>query len=400
MKKLLSVSFAILSVMCLAQDKAERIKRDVEVAENVLSTLIRQQLEKRSSFWPVEVRGTYTEGYGVTLRIPYDNVPFGAFSITTDDHGPTIWAPGGEDGVTITAPRKREREELEAVEVERAAKAQQKVNKENLKNYRDTRKDSARTAYGEKLLQASKTFLADYGDLIGLEPGERIMITTKSERGGRNYSYVFAGSGDFKTPKRNVISVEAMKSDLTQYKQNKITRDQLLAKFKVVNTELTDEAQPDLELLSTIFSRLYRSDLSKTYFSEGAPYYERMKDFGVTYFMQVFSSNVGDYNKFSMPTQNMEDLDQAARDKKVIELYPLFEKDLKDNMVDYGRTLNSLKDDELLIFDVTLTKCKGCGIPSTVEFSVKASVLRDFGSGKISKDAASAKINIKKGNAQ
>ncbi len=391
MKKMLSLCLVLLSLVCLSQDKEERIKRDVEVAENVLSTLIRQQLEKKSSFWPMEVKGSYTPGYGVTLRIPYDNFPM-SFSITTEDFkGPTIWAPGREDvieynGNTIIE-RQRLKEEFEG----------DKKDKEKLKLKRTTERDSARQLYSEKLLQASKNFLADYGDLIGLEPNEKILITTKSERGG-NYTFAFAG--DFKMPKRKVMSVEAMKSDLTQYKQNKISRDQLLAKFKVINSELTDDMQPDLELLSTIFSRLYRSDLSKTYFMEGAPYYERMKDFGVTYFMQVYSSNEAGDNRWNMPTQDLEDIDQATRNKRVIELYPIFEKDLKGNMLEYGRTLNSLKDDELLIFDVTLTKCKGCGIPATVELSVKASVLKEFGSGKISKETATAKINVKKGLAQ
>ena len=63
-----------------------------------------------------------------------------------------------------------------------------------------------------------------------------------------------------------VISVEAVKSDLTQYKQGKISREQLMAKFKVVNSELNDEAHSDLELLSTILEDCIAPDLSKTYF--------------------------------------------------------------------------------------------------------------------------------------
>ena len=101
-----------------------------------------------------------------------------------------------------------------------------------------------------------------------------------------------------------------------------------------------------------------------------------------------------------MPTVDMEDLNQEARDKKVIELYPLFEKDLKENMLEYGRTLNSLGDSEMLIFDVKLTKCTGCGIPSSIEASVKANVLKEFGSGKLTKEAAMGKVNVKKGPAQ
>jgi hypothetical protein len=211
---------------------------------------------------------------------------------------------------------------------------------------------------------------------------------------------VYAISGDFKKPQYKVISIEANKGDLTQYKQGKITRDQLIAKFKIINNVVNEESYPDLELLSTIFNRLYKSDLSSTYFMSSTPYYERIKDFGATFYLQVYSSNGAGDKKWNMPTVHMEDLDQAARDKKVIELYPKFEKDLKENIVEYGRTLNSLKDDEMLIFDVTLTKCTGCGIPSSIELSVKASALKDYGSGKVSKDATVAKINVKKGAGQ
>lgn len=395
MKKLLSSVMVMMALLLVAQsnEKEERIKRDVEVAENVLSTLIRQQLDRKNVFWGFEVKGSYTAGYGVTLKIPYDNWPY-AIGFAPNNNTPVVWEGDeisvGQNGVTVInrAPIK---EEL-------AAKEMAERDRSRLKEAKVAKRDSASAVYADKLLAASKAFLADYGDLIGLEPGERIMITTKSERG--NYNFSWSGDVNFKMPKKKVISVEAVKSDLTQYKQGKISREQLMAKFKVVNSELNDEAQPDLELLSTIFGRLYRSDLSKTYFTESAPYYERMKDFGVTFYLQVYSSNESGYQKWNMPTLDLSDLTQEERDKKVKELYPNFEKELKDNILEYGRTLNSLKDDELLIFEVTLTKCKSCGIPSTLELSVKASVLKDFGTTKLTKDAALAKINVKKGSPQ
>lgn len=386
MKKLLNVVMvmAVVAVTAQTNSKEERIKRDVEVAENVLSTLIRQQMDKRSSFWGTEVKGSYTPGFGVTLRVPYENY---SFSITTT--APAVWGSEmemGQNGVTVIS-RDRQREEIETT----------RADVERLRAKRSADRDSARNAYGEKLLEASKSFLADYGDLIALDPNERILITTKSERGG---NFVYAWPGDLKSSKRKVISVEGLKSDLTQFKQGKISRDQLYTKFKVVNSDVSDESAPDLELLSTIMGRLYRSDLSKTYYSESSPYFERMKDFGVTYYMQVYSSTETGYKRWNMPTVDLEDVSQEQRDAKVKELYPAFEKELKENVLEYGRTLNSLKDDELLIFDVKLTKCVSCGIPSTVEISVKASVLKEYGSGKLSKDAAVAKFNVKKGTPQ
>ena len=67
-----------------------------------------------------------------------------------------------------------------------------------------------------------------------------------------------------------------------------------------------------------------------------------------------------------MPTVGLEDVDQATRDKTVKELYPKFEQELKDNILEYGRTLKSLKDDEVLVFQVKLTRCVGCEIPSII----------------------------------
>ncbi len=101
-----------------------------------------------------------------------------------------------------------------------------------------------------------------------------------------------------------------------------------------------------------------------------------------------------------MPTVGLEDLDQAARDKKVKELYPQFEKDIKEDILEYGRTVKSLNPEESLIFNIRLTRCDGCGIPSSLEISVKANVLKDYASGKLNKEAALGKFSTKKGAAQ
>jgi hypothetical protein len=194
--------------------------------------------------------------------------------------------------------------------------------------------------------------------------------------------------------------VEASKGDLTQLRQGKITRDQLIAKIKVTNTESSGKMEPDLELLTSIFNRLYRSDLSSNFFVNGNAYYERLTDYGAIVYMQVYSSNQVEGGKWDMPTVDLRDVDQATRDKKVKELYPGFESELKENILEYGRTLKSLKDNEQLVFNVTLTKCKGCGIPSDIEVSVQNSVLKDYSSGKLEKNSALGKMTVKKGASQ
>jgi hypothetical protein len=373
----------------------DRMLRDIEVTENILSTLIKQQLDKRS-FFPMEVAGEYREGLGVTYRLP------------VEINGPMIWSLGGQmeefrmmDGKNYVFSFDEQDNLDRAMNEEMRAKdrAMRATARSSNNSYsRKLNADSLRTVTSDKVIEACKTFITDYGDLITqLQASEKIVITNRGD-GNRNWYGAFANS-----IRPSVISVEAKKSDITEYKQGKISRDAFVKRMNVVNSVLEDELQPDLELITSIFNRLYRADLSKTFFTEENLYYERMKDYGVIYHMQVYSSNVNsgfvrtDAMIYSMPTLGLEGLTQAERDKKVIEIYPKFEKDIKDDVLEYGRTIKSLKPDELLIFDIRISKCVNCGIPASLELSIKADILKQYESGKLSKEEALSKMSVKKG---
>lgn len=411
----------------------DRMSRDIAVAENVLSTLIKQELDQRSFFF-MEVKGNYISGYGVTFTVP------------TGMLNSNVWTTSG-DMVYLTSPDYDYAYEsnLEVAEEEQkeAEKAMNKANKEASKSQRERNKaeqqrqsskndsdlserqvlgtvsgggayalttrgrgkrvntDSLNAINNGKVIDAARNFIADYGDMLSqLTADERIVVTN---RGNGESNIWFNGQ----RAKRSLISVEARKGDLTDFRQGKLTREQLLAKMKVVNTVSSEKSEPDMELLASIFNRLYRSDLSRTYYVQSDTYYERLNDFGVILHMQVVSSvasNNAYYDdkniRLTMPTVGLQNLTQEERDKKVKELYPVFESELKENILDYGRTLKSLKDTEQLMVNVTMTKCKGCGIPATLELAVKASVLKDFNTGKLDKSAALSKIEVKKGAAQ
>ncbi len=382
------------SFMAQSQTKMDeqRMEQDIEVAENILSTMIRQQLGKRN-FFPMEVNGSYTAGYGVTFRMPR----LGAFTLMTENFiGPnmTSFSYSFNSDFNEKEERQAEFERDNAVRGEKAAvKARTAVR--TPKGYKVNRDSLAATA-DQIFLMVAKNFLADYGDVISqLKPEERITITNRSED--------FEGGMFLRWPegeaRRGLMSAEVKREDINQMKQGKITRDQFLSLIKIINTESSGELDPDLEVLSSMFSRLYREDLSKTYYVQGEVSYERLRDFGVIYYMRVYSSNEED-DRFFLPTVGLRDVSQLERDKKVKELYPKFESDLKENLVEYGRTLRSLKDEEQVLFKVKLTKCDGCGIPETLELSIKNSVLKDYGSGKVSKEAALAKVNVKKSGEQ
>lgn len=393
--------FLGMMVMCLlmvsgtyAQKKIDedRMLRDIEVTENILSTLIKQQFDKRA-FFPMEITGEYREGHGVTYRLPYEF------------NGPMVWGMGQPADIAVLDGRLGGYSFSfpgEDSDVARIFDGQGRVQTENVTGLTTTRArskvnvDSVRNASTAKTIEACKDFLADYGDLITqLSPDEKILITNRGD-GERIWYGAFVNA-----TRPSYVSIEATKSDITQLKQGKITRDQFMKTVKVINSVMDDELQPDLELLTSIFNRLYRRDLSKTYFTEDNIYYEKLKDYGVIYYMQVYSSNQMEFNRrWSIPTQGLEGLTTEERDKKVKELYPQFEKDFKADILEYGRTVKSLSAEEMLVFNVRMTKCEGCGLPSAIEFMIKADVLKDYASGKLTKEAALAKMTVKKSGNQ
>jgi hypothetical protein len=398
MKKVMLVGAMLMSSLVFAQSKVDeaRMQRDIEVSENILSTLIKQQMGKRN-FFPMEVEGSYLPGYGVTFHLPsafFNTMFIDSFDDSFDNTfqigiPPEPVAPGEPAQPVKSYSYSYSSEEGKARNEARRSKTKAKIAMKTSSNA-----DSAALLTNNRLLEASKNFIADYGDLLTqLQPNERIIITNRND--GRNFNTVYFGKG-FK--KHNLITVEGTKADVSQFRQGKITRDQLMGKLHIIDSEVSDELQPDLETLSSIFNRLYNRDLSKTFFSDDNIYYEKLQNYGAVYHMRVYASTQNSEEGFyDMPTVRLFDLDQDARDKKVKELYPEFEKNLKEDILEYGRTLKSLKDDELVMFEVTITRCRGCAIPATLELSLKYSVLKDYSSGKISKDAALAKMNLKKG---
>lgn len=361
----------------------ERMNRDIKVAENVLVTLIKQKFDGNRMFFPLNVTGSYQEGFGVTFMLPADYTTPIAFGLSNYDE--LVFMRENRVHGVNTGPGRNRMPETET----------RNNNDLALKDRRQLNLDSLRDLSNKRVIEAAKEFLVDYGDMLSqVPPDEKILITNRG-----NQPRMWVGAL-VPAPDRTHLSIELKKSDLNGMKEGSIGRDELLKRISVVTAKATDEVEPDLELLSTIFSRLYRPDLSNTFFIEGTVPYERLKDFGVVYYMQVFSANRTFNSTYDMPTVDLHDISQEQRDEKVKQLYPQFEQELKENIIEYGRTLKSLAGDEQLIFNVSLTQCRQCRIPSTLELSVEGSVLKAYNEGKTNKDAAISSISLKRGPEQ
>ncbi len=324
--------------------------KDLEVAENILSTLFRQS--ESHPFYYIgqgkQVEGKYLPNFGVVFN--------------------------------VTANRLRI---ISQSRIDQKKDEEVQVDIEGMEENEPT----------STVIQTFKEFLADYGHMIRqLNPSEKILVKTGT-RGGKHDLVVIAGSK--KVVGNNGISAEVTKSDLLSYEKGGITRDQLLEKIKI-SENLTDASkEPQLEVFSSMLERLYEVDLSDTYYMASAPDYDRMENFGVTYYLKFYSSTVYDDDNYSLPTIGRKNVGKSERNKIVEEMYPDFLKGFKQNILDYGHILKNLKEDEMLVFHIKLTSCEGCDMPAVIDVSVKKSIIEEYRSGRLSLEKALDQFEVK-----
>ena len=89
-----------------------------------------------------------------------------------------------------------------------------------------------------------------------------------------------------------------------------------------------------------MFGSVVQSDLSKTYYTEGNVPYERLNNYGVVLHARLFS-NRSIMTAGTYPTIGMNYFTSPGVTRKIKELYPAFENDLKENVLDYARMIRS-----------------------------------------------------------
>lgn len=391
----LTFCMTILSGMAQKIDQ-DRMNRDLAVAEDILISLLKNDSEN-VMFFSTGASSTFLPDYGVMFSLSgsghFVGEDFGrtfSFSFDEDDWNGRNYRYHfrGDDDHDEAHEREIEHEQERERERERE-RAQERRNDRGYKGSIVIEGDDISQESTETVKNAMKLFLADYADLIGqLKPEHKIMISSAGNR------WDFGGIS-IGTSGGRKIAAEITKKDIIDYKSGKISRTQLMDRIVMTETEKNPKKETDLELLSSIFRRLYKPDLSDTYYIADPLSYERLTNFGVIYKLRMYSSTSDGRGRHRITTLGLSGLSDEERDKKVEELYPKFEADLKQNILEYGKTLKSLQEDEILMFKVKLTQCKGCDMPKNLDVSIKQSVLVAYNAGKLSKSAALAKMNIK-----
>lgn len=360
---ILSLLFCFLISPIFGQTMDEaKMKKDLEVAENVLSTIIEGTSGNRF-FWRNQdnISSRYNPDYGVVFTVSnrFPGVAFGTLS----EAPVAVYENSDRKGVLSRGENKAV---IETV-----------------------------IADGEKkgdLKDAFKTFLKDYNSLIRqLKPSHKIMVKTRPR--DRSFALVWAGEQGKKRKEITSITVEAKKNDLDDYSKGSISEKELEKRFIVKESSSKVENEPEIEVFSSILKRLYGSDLSKTYYMSSSPWYERTEGFGLTYYLKYYSSSV-ENGMYFLPTINVNEVDKAERNKIVDEMYDDFLDGLKENIIEYGHLLKSLKSTEMIVFNTSLTECKDCKMPEEIELSIKKSVIDQYRDGDIHLDFAKKEMKV------
>lgn len=407
--KLIAV-WMVLWAWTISPSQAQKIdmakmEKDIEVAENILLSMTSMNQVVRIGSGDNKY-SQYLEGYGVILSVPQNMNR--AFRVTGVRRPPQVEHPAEiarlSEAVSSAVRGEMKTEELEAKTKELEARAEALAAEalsgsawtinNNSWSYgyhpdgtRAYNMDSIRLEQEEATLVIFKDFLLDYAMLIGqLKDNDRIKVAERDRFTSSWYSDGGELSGN--------LSTEIKKADLDAYRSGKISREEAEKRMTINRRGETVKLENDLQLLSTIFGRIYSSSMTDSYYANGSIRADRIKDFGVIYWMNAVSSQQIKDGYYLPGAETKEPMTKEARDQKVKELYPLFENSLKENILDYGRTIKSLDKAEQLVVRVKLTRCEGCGIPENIELSIKADILYDYAAGKTDRKNALAAIKL------
>lgn len=414
MKYIAILPLLLITALLWGQDDMDekRMRRDIEVAENILAALIEDA--SSHNFPGIQVEGTYLDSYGLLFSIQGRSGIWGLATV------PNVYI---EDGAVISG------------------RAQSNDRRESRGNAYSVTLDSTGILSQDEIKMLSETFLADYGYLLTQLPdNEKICI--KYSRGKKG---LFPNSGviAFSSSKEEIdtapgFTMVISKKAVDDLRMGSLNRQAFLSKIEYTeNKGGSSEADRELILLNSIFNRLYQRDLSEGFFMRGNGNMERIAGLGILLSYKFSTGNNrgglfynnGQYRYYfdmdqfggrgqirSLDLNRDRDRDRdrdRSRDRgetdqgfdddeKEEEIdepdFDDFLEDFKYNVIEYGSTVRSLKQDEVLSFELSLPECRTCdedeAWPENVKITARQSLLERYRSGGIDMEEAKDQLQV------
>ena len=382
---LLSITFTPINTFSQSID-ANRMNRDINIMENILSELFKTTINSSGSEGIINsdvinngvavvgnssTRGTYLPGFGIIFMVSNPKSIVSYYNV----------ARGGTSNYSFYYNTDKSKER-EAEEVDQQA---------------------VTTRINE--------FLRDYGSTIGqLKNDEKVMIiygATSSSRSDFPGLVINRGQNEPKKEALPVISVSAKAGDLKDYRSGKLNQKNFDNRLKTATSE--DKEYLDLKVMGTILETALKGQEEESFKLIGSIDYMLLDNFGALYSLDVR------YNKFSYATaiiwdteyrrenrdeltvvngeRNKNEESKEDQDIKVKSAYTKLITNIKEYVVDYGRTLSSLSSDQFMLLTVDVNG-RYENIPNRLDIQIKKSDLEQLDKGSISREQAIERVIV------
>jgi hypothetical protein len=354
------------SSLLAQQVDVEKMDRDLKVGAAALGTLVETKQELLLTRREDRQTAQYLEGYGVMITLPAQ-------------HSVTVLAANVYQGAGTAQIRGFEPSSQPGrIRIGKSPSETTGASKE-------IDRDSLSHVQTEQLKEQVTIFLVEYADLIGqLQPEDRIKIVEERSPFVSQGRFLQSRPSSPMVMRKQRFSAEIKKSDLTAFKTGELGREEVVGRIRF-SESLAEGLDQDLELLANILDRLYRPDLSETFYYTGYAYYDKIPEFGVIYHLNMLTRTEKNLYKFILPSDKSEELNEESDPEKLTELYPKFLEGIKENILTYGRTVKSMDRKERLVFNIRLSNCVGCDVPDWVNVSIGMADLFDYDEGRLSK---------------
>lgn len=353
--------------------KLPKMERDIEILKNVLDDLFSSS---ENFFDGGSAEGIYIEGKGVMFTMNGQS-RYGGLLVT--------------DELTVMNVQTGEAEEEE-----------QSV-------------EDINAGIVEKLDNNSKDFLLNYASLLSeLKPGEKVILNvdytllrerTKGVYGTNQTLFI----SDRNNGGKRMVS-EISHADLNAFLDGKTNESTAKGKIKTSSFEKNNESSNDTRIFAGILDDLFSSSQEGTWRRRSKTTYTYFEGFGLMYNMKFTTSSRspvyveiadGGGGTATVRSSSSEEQQKKREEyyKKLEENYPEFEKMLKESFLEYGRTLRSVKDDEVIIVNVDLgSSPRNSKIPRSLQMVIPKNTINAYSRGNLSLEKAAEAIDIKKLN--
>ncbi|MFY0697702.1 MAG: hypothetical protein JXR11_07610 [Balneola sp.] len=360
---------------------ANRMNRDIKIMENILGEMFKTYSGNSSSRAVYiadfaggsrNVRGTYLPGYGIIFNVQTSS----SFVLSQSSDG-----EGSSNSFYYS--------------------------------YSTSSSDDDNVKVDEESVKDRITeFLKDYASTIGqLKPTENVMVIYGSNSRHSFPSLVYTSSNgkiDRKeTEKLPVISGSVTKKDLDDYRSGKINESAFANKVQTAST--TDKEYLDLKVMSNIFETALKEQGDESFRLSGNVNYLMLDNFGAIFNLDAsYRTNNRLFGRVSgitvtgayIRTDSRDAPDAKEQDEKeaeflasVNEAYSLLKSNIKEYLVDYGRTVSSVKPDQYILTTVNV-RGRYNDIPERIDFQLKKSVLDQLDRGQISREKALEQVVV------